>query len=138
MVKLKDILIYEPHNMLISGVTNCGKTHFILDLIENYYRYKFDYILILCTTYYFNKTYERKWIYKDPKVIIIKPDSVKYHLDDTLMLMQKVFQGTNTLLIIDDSANLANSKKKISELCHLAFSGRHYSFTILQCDYIIL
>jgi hypothetical protein len=46
------------------------------------------------------------------------------------MLMQKVFQGTNTLLIIDDCANLAGSKKKISELCHLAFSGRHYSFTI--------
>jgi hypothetical protein len=64
---LCDILIYEPHNMLICGVTNCGKTHFILDLIENYYRYKFDYILILCPTYFFNETYERNWIYKDPK-----------------------------------------------------------------------
>jgi predicted AAA+ superfamily ATPase len=78
--KLKDILIYEPHNMLISGVTNCGKTHFILDLIEKYYLGKFDYILILCPTYYFNTTYERNWIYKDPKVIIINPDSVKYYL----------------------------------------------------------
>jgi ribonuclease HIII len=33
-------------------------------------------------------------------------------------------------LIIDDCANLADSKKKVSELCHLAFSGRHYLFTI--------
>jgi hypothetical protein len=43
--------------------------------------------------------------------VIINPDSVKYYLDSTLMIMQKVFQGTNTLLVIDDCANLADSKK---------------------------
>jgi hypothetical protein len=85
----QNLLIYEPHSMLVSGVTNCGKTYFILDLIENYYLGKFDYILILCPTYYFITTYERSWIYKDPKVIIINPDSVKYYLDGTLMLIQK-------------------------------------------------
>jgi hypothetical protein len=116
--------------MLITGVTNCGKTYFVLDLIEKYYLDKFNYILIICPTYFFNTTYERKWIFKDPRVLIINPDSVKNNLNDTLMLMQKVFQGAKTLLIIDDCANLADSKKKISELCHLAFSGRHYNFTI--------
>jgi hypothetical protein len=45
---LRNILIYEPHNMLISGDTN-----YVLDLIESYYLGKFNYILILCPTLFF-------------------------------------------------------------------------------------
>ncbi len=66
---IKDMLIYEPHNMLISGVTNCGKTYFALDLLEKDYRNKFENVVIFCPTYFNNKTYERKWIYLDKKSI---------------------------------------------------------------------
>jgi hypothetical protein len=48
MKKIGDLLIFEPHNMLVSSVTNCGKTHFILELLETEYRNKIlKYCLIL-------------------------------------------------------------------------------------------
>jgi hypothetical protein len=40
--------------------------------------------------------------------------------------MPKKYLKVQTLFL-DDCANLQDSKKKVSELCHLAFSGRHYS-----------
>jgi hypothetical protein len=51
--------------MLISGITGCGKTPFVLDLLENEYKNKFDYIIIICPTFRFSKTYNRKFIVKD-------------------------------------------------------------------------
>lgn len=122
-------MIYEPHNMLISGVTNCGKTKFVLDLLERIYINKFDNIIILCPTYFFNTTYNRNWIYTDKNVYIINPNAVKENLDLVLSFVIETFKGSNSLFIIDDCANLQDSKKKVSELCHLAFSGRHYGLS---------
>ena len=124
------MLLYKPHNMLVSGVTNCGKTRFILDLLEKEYRNVFDNIVIFCPTFFFNKTYERKWILTDKNVYIIYPQAVKDHLDTVLRFTIETFKGSNTLFIIDDCANLQDSKKKVSELCNLAFSGRHYGITV--------
>ena len=124
------MLLYKPHNMLVSGVTNCGKTRFILDLLEKEYRNVFDNIVIFCPTFFFNKTYERKWILTDKNVYIIYPQAVKDYLDTVLRFTIETFKGSNTLLIIDDCANLQDSKKKVSELCNLAFSGRHYGITV--------
>ena len=122
-------MIYEPHNMLISGVTNCGKTKFVLDLLERIYINKFDNIIILCPTYFFNTTYNRNWIYTDKNVYIINPNAVKENLDLVLSFVIETFKGSNSLFIIDDCANLQDSKKKVSELCNLAFSGRHYGLS---------
>ena len=36
------IFIYPLFNMLISGITKCGKTYFVLDLLEKHYKNKFD------------------------------------------------------------------------------------------------
>jgi len=127
---INNLLLYEPHNMLISGVTNSGKTHFILDLLENEYRHKFDYIVILCPTYFNNTTYDRKWIYTDKKVLILNPSAIERSLDLPLYFARETFKDSNTLFIIDDCANLHDTKKKVSELCHLAFSGRHYGLTV--------
>jgi NADH dehydrogenase FAD-containing subunit len=60
-------------------------------------------------------------------VIIINPESVKNNLDAVLKVAEDVSKESNTLFIIGDCANLHDAKKKVSELCHLAFSGRHYS-----------
>jgi len=65
----------EPFNMIISGITNCGKTKYVLDLIEFEYRHYYDYIVIICPTYLWNKTYHRRWIYEDMRVIVIVPSS---------------------------------------------------------------
>jgi len=61
-----------PFNMLISGITGCGKTHFVPDLLENKYRSKFDHIIMACPTFYYNKTYNRPFIYYDFNVIPVQ------------------------------------------------------------------
>ena len=57
----KELFIFEPHNMLITGVTNCGKTHFILGLLETIYENHFENIVLFCPTYDFNITYKREY-----------------------------------------------------------------------------
>src|SRR5574338_387586 len=100
-----------PFNMLISGMTNSGKTHFLLDLIEKDYKNKFDYIFIVCPTFYYNKTYNRRWILNDPDVI---PMVIHDKLNDVLELIFEKFKDDKeqTLIIIDYYANLNDAKNK--------------------------
>ena len=42
--------IKEPHIAIFTGQTGCGKTHLVLELIENHYNKHFDYIVIICPT----------------------------------------------------------------------------------------
>ena len=42
--------IKEPHTTRFTGPTGCGKTHLVLDLIEEEYNKHFDYIIIICPT----------------------------------------------------------------------------------------
>ena len=59
----------EPHTVIFTGQTGCGKTHLVLDLIEKEYKKHFDYIVIICPTLQVNKTYHvRGWIKSDDKV----------------------------------------------------------------------
>jgi hypothetical protein len=118
-----------PFNMLISGITNCGKTHYALDLIENWARsfpdQAFDYIVIYCPTYLVNETYDRKFIYDDKDVIVVTDDN----LDEILEKNMEFFSGSATLFLIDDCANLHDSKMKESAICKLAFHGRHHNIS---------
>ncbi len=125
----KELFIFEPHNLLVSGITNCGKTHFILDLLETIYENYFTNIILFCPTYDFNKTYDRDIVSKNKKFIILNSKTVKNNLDNCIKIAIDIYKGSNTLFIIDDCANLHDSKIRESELCYLAFSGRHYNIT---------
>ena len=118
--------------MLISGMTNSGKTHFLLDLIEKDYKNKFDYIFIVCPTFYYNKTYNRRWILNDPDVI---PMVINDKLNDVLELIFEKFKDDKeqTLIIIDDCANLNDAKHKATALTKLAFHGRHANISTWIC-----
>ena len=108
---LSQLLPTEPHAAVICGQTGCGKTVFVLDLLEGPYRGVFRHIVILCPTVQHNKTYkDRPWIWADPEVYVIDPGE---RLHDCLRAFFQVFQGEPTLYIIDDcSATKALTKKK--------------------------
>ena len=123
-----DLIPKDPHSALIAGQTGCGKTVFILDLLEKHYRGVFQHIVILCPTIRHNKTYLGcDWIWRDPEVYIQDPED---RLHDWLRAFYNLFEGEPTLFIIDDcSASRALTKKK-DMLSELAFSGRHAQMSV--------
>ena len=116
-------LPHSPHSAIICGQTGCGKTVFVLDLLEGPYRGIFHHIVILCPTIRHNTTYQgRTWIWGDPEIYIVDPGE---RLHDWLRFWYHRFKGEPTLFIIDDcSASQALTQKK-DTLSELAFSGRH-------------
>ena len=110
-----------PHSAIICGQTGCGKTEFVLDLLESQYAGVFDNIIILCPTIYWNKAYKNRcWIgdVRSPKdknitiVIPVMPDGTE-RLQELLRLLFDKLAGKPTLYIIDDcSATKELTKKK--------------------------
>ena len=65
-------LLKFPHSAMFIGVTACGKTEFLLRLLETVYKNHFEFIVILCPTILYNKTYlSRKWILDDKNIFIV-------------------------------------------------------------------
>ena len=123
-----DVYPKDPHSAIICGQTGCGKTVFILDLLETEYKGIFQHIVILCPTIKYNKAYhDRAWIWDDPQIIVVNPDE---QLHEYLRLFFNVFQGEPTLYIIDDCAAKKALTKKKDMLSELAFSGRHASQSV--------
>ena len=86
-----------PHSAVITGQTGCGKTFFVLDLLQEEYQGVFENMVILCPTVEWNKTYKtRSWICdvrspKDKSIIIVNPvvrerlqELLRYFLIDSL------------------------------------------------------
>lgn len=122
-----------PFNMLISGMTDCGKTYYVLDLLEQDFLKTFDYIVIFCPSIEMNKTYQhRKWVDNDPYIYVYPPDKTKMDLNSALEDAMNVFRDSDaqTLFLIDDCANLWESKNKCTKLTELGFSGRHYGISV--------
>lgn len=60
------MLVKEPCTALFIGPIGCGKTKFVLDLLEGEFKGHFEYIFVLCYTLRWNKNYlERKCLWTD-------------------------------------------------------------------------
>ena len=121
-----------PHCAIICGQTGCGKTEFVLDLLEGRYRGAFSHIVILCPTIQWNKAYKnREWIgdVRKPKtktIIIVNPlINGEEKLQELLRMFFNKYAGSTTLYIIDDCSATKELIKKKDMLSELAFSGRH-------------
>ena len=118
-------MIQLPFNMLVAGITNCGKTKFVLDFIQD--NFKFENIVLFCPTFMENKTYRHQLANQTNFVV----ELLKTHsLDQALKNYYTIYKNSNTLFLLDDIANLWDSKHKCSELCRLAFSARHSGISV--------
>lgn len=111
----------DSHAALIMGAMNCGKTAYVLDLLEGEYRSVFKNIIILCPSVHYNKTYQgRPWLWQDKGVFILNPGRC---FNDCSRAFYKKCQGVKTLYIIDDCSALAEMTKKHDMLSTLTFSA---------------
>ena len=119
--------IKEPHTALFVAQTGIGKTYKALNLIETEYKNHFDYIIIICPTLKYNKTYrDKKWIWEDPGVILIEPENKLYEWIKCMSDLISGFDGLpKTLFLIDDIIADEKLDKKRQPLLELAISGRH-------------
>ena len=76
--------IKDPRTVIFTGQTRCGKTHLVLDLIENQYFKHFGYIFIICPTL---DTHHAK-IKNNDQVWLIEP---KYNLYQWIQKLSELF-----------------------------------------------
>ena len=87
-----------PHSAMFVGVTACGKTEFLLRLLETVYKNHFEFIIILCPTISDNETYlSRKWILDDKNVFIVC--DVEGKLNEWIKLFKNTLKGHQTLIV---------------------------------------
>ena len=113
-----------PFNALIIGPTNSGKTQFLVNQLCGPYCGKFDYIVLICPTFAYNKTLHRfadrdQWLY----VII----SEQHQVEIFLKFASFAFEGTNTLILLDDCAASKDVKGRTGEL---GFLARHAGISV--------
>ena len=118
-----------PFHMIIVGMTACGKTHYLLDMLEREYKGHFDYIFIVCPTLGDNKTYQNWKYLNDPDVfeLACAHDEVEKILQDIVHFAK----NTNSLIILDDCAACKDVKNRTSELVKLGFHGRHIGLSTI-------
>ena len=115
--------IKESHTAIFIGQTKCGKTHFVLELIENQYNKHFDFIIIICQTLWENAIYHAKeWIKSDNTVWIIEPKDKLYQW---IQKLSELLRFLEVLFIIDDIIANESLDKGRQPLLELSMSVRH-------------
>ena len=115
--------------MIIVGMTACGKTNYLLEMLEKEYNGHFDYIFLICPNFEWNKTYE-KWKYdKDEDYITIPCD--QHDVEFYLKYVVNYAAGANSLIILEDCASGKCVKNRTSKLVKLAFSARHFNLSTI-------
>jgi len=128
---MDNLLPKQPHNAVICGRTNSGKTHHTLNIIQRFYLHAFDHIFIICPTFYDNKTYDHK---KRPWLSRCKVFASGQLVDnlDALIRQHSIggkLSGKKSLIIIDDCSAEKDLNKHRTALSKIAFSGRHSNLT---------
>ena len=122
-------MLNPPFHMLIVGMTACGKTHYLLQMIEEEFKGIFDYIFFICPTFLENRTYQNWRYLEDEKVIAIPCE--QDDINDYLETIVNFSKGTNSLIVLDDCASGHNIKNRTSEIVKLAFHGRHLGLSTI-------
>ena len=100
-----------PHSAMFVGCTSCGKTEFLLQLLETVYKNHFEFIVIFCPMILDNKTYlSRKWILHDKNIFVVC--DVDGKINEWIKLFKNTLKGHQTLFMIDDCSAENDTNKK--------------------------
>ena len=116
-----------PFNALIVGPTNSGKTQFLVNQLRGPFKFKFEYIVLICPTYAHNRTLYR-FGERDSQFYVIICE--QHQVELWLKLASFAFEGTNTLIVLDDCAASKDVKGQTGELVKLGFSARHLGISV--------
>ena len=101
----------------------CGKTHLVLDLVENEYIKHFDYIIIIWPTFSDNATYlSRNRVKNDNQVSFVEPGVRLY---ECIKKLPQLLRRQEVLFIIDDLIADECLGKKRQPLLELYITRRH-------------
>ena len=116
-----------PFNALIVDPTNSGKTQFLVNQLCGPLNGKFDYVVLICPTFAYNRTLY--WFAeRDSRLNVIICE--QHHVENWLKLASFSSEGTNTLIILDDCAASKDVKGCTGELVKLGFSARHAGISV--------
>ena len=116
-----------PFNSLIVGPTNSDKMHFLMNQLCRPFCGMFDYIVLICPTFTFNRMLYQ-FAERDPRLYVIIYDQ---HQDESwLKVTSFYFEGTNTLIVLDDCAASKDVKGRTRELVKLGFSARQAGISV--------
>ena len=116
-----------PFNALVVGPTNSGNTQFLVNQLCGPFRGKFDYIVLVCPTFAHIKTLHR-FGENDPRMFVIVCE--QHEVEIFLKLVSWVFEGANTLIVLDDCAASKGVKGRTGQLVNLGFSARHIGISV--------
>jgi len=116
-----------PFNALIVGPTNSGKTQFLVSQLCGAFRGAFDYVVLICPTFAHNRTLYQ-FAERDPRLCVIICE--KHHVENWLKVASFSFEGTNTLIVLDNCAASKDVKGRTGELVKLTFSARHCGISV--------
>ena len=117
----------QPHCAAIIGRRGSGKTVYTLNLLENEFYNKFDYIVIISPTAKYDKAFKDREFIKYCTVI----DPGDKDLDTILKILKDKYKNVgDTLFILDDLAFDKSIKSKKPALEELAFISRHIGISI--------
>ena len=112
---------------MIVGPTNSGKTQFLVNQLRGPFNGKFDYIVLICPTFEYNRTLHR-FGERDPRLYVIICE--QHHVETWLKFASFAFEGTNALIVLDDCAASKDVKGRTGELVKLGFSARHSGISV--------
>ena len=88
---------------------------------------KFDYVVLICPTFAYNKTLYR-FAERDPRLYVITCE--QHQVEFWLKVASFSFEGTNTLIVLDDCVTSKDVKWRTGELVKLGFSARHAGISV--------
>ena len=115
-----------PFNCIITGPTKCGKTKYLIEQLRGPFRGIFDSTVSIFPTYANNKKYHG-FARGDRGFLVLSPNSSNSdEINELLNDCATLFNGTNTLIILDDCA-VSKDLKKRSTLHSLIDIKEHQS-----------